>query len=213
MEIVVNHASKIIHKTTILEDVSLNLCSGRIYGLHGANGSGKTMFLRMLAGLIHPTSGQVLIDGMRLGKDIDFPPSMGLLIENPAFLPHYTGMENLKLLAALQNRVGISQLQQSLIRVGLKPDDHRRYRKYSLGMKQRLGIAAAIMEEPELILLDEPTNALDDSGIEQVCSILCQERNRGALIVMACHDGEVLDRMSDEIFKVNDGHIERKEIR
>ena len=133
-----------------------------------------------MAGLIRPTSGQVWIDGRQLGRDMDFPPSMGLLLENPAFLPNHTGLKNLELLAAIQNRAAGEGIRQTLRDVGLDPDDRRKYRKYSLGMKQRLGVAAAIMEQPELILVDEPTNALDDRGVEQICALLRRERDRGA---------------------------------
>ena len=210
MKIEVNHVSKTINKTLILDDITLSLEGGKIYGLQGPNGSGKTMFLRLLAGLIRPSSGEVLIDGTKLGVDCDFPSSMGLLIENPAFLPNYTGIGNLELLADLQSKVNKNQIHDTLQRVGLNPNDSRKYRKYSLGMKQRLGIAAAIMERPDLILIDEPTNALDDDGIKQVCEIMRQERARGALIIFACHDAEIVRDLSDEVLKVNAGHIVMK---
>lgn len=210
MKIEVVNADKYIKKSLILKGVNLTLEGGKIYGLQGPNGGGKTMLMRLLCGLIRPTEGKVLIDGKRLGTDMDFPDSLGLLIENPAFLPNYTGLQNLCLLARLRNRVGETQLRQTLTDVGLSPDDKRKYRKFSLGMKQRLGIAAAVMEQPELILLDEPTNALDDRGVEQICDLICRERDRGALIVLACHDADVLESLSDEIFYVHDGLVERK---
>ena len=170
------------------------------------------MLMRLVCGLIRPTEGEVFIDDKRLGKDMDFPPSLGLLLENPAFLPGYTGMKNLQMLAQLQNRIGVEQIRQTLLEVGLDPDDTRKYRKFSLGMKQRLGIAAAIMEMPDLILLDEPTNALDEAGVEQICQLIRRERNRGALVILACHDAAVLERLSDDIFTVCDGRVERKAI-
>ncbi len=210
MKIEVVNADKYIKKSLILKGVNLTLEGGKIYGLQGPNGGGKTMLMRLLCGLIRPTEGKVLIDGKRLGTDMDFPDSLGLLIENPAFLPNYTGLQNLCLLARLRNRVGETQLRQTLTDVGLSPDDKRKYRKFSLGMKQRLGIAAAVMEQPELILLDEPTNALDDRGVEQICDLIRRERDRGALIVLACHDADVLESLSDEIFYVHDGLVERK---
>ena len=146
MNIEVIHATKYIKKSLILKDVNIDMESGTVYGLQGPNGGGKTMLMRLLCGLIRATEGQVLIDGRELGKDMDFPDSLGLLIENPAFLPGYTGLQNLLLLAQLQDRVGETEIRQALLDVGLNPDDKRKYRKYSLGMKQRLGIAAAIME-------------------------------------------------------------------
>lgn len=210
MKISVVNATKIIRQAVILKNVNLALEGGKVYGLQGPNGGGKTMLMRLISGLIRPTEGQVYIDGKQLGKDMDFPVSMGLLIENPAFLPSYTGFENLRLLARLQNRVDESQIRLTIADVGLDPNDKRKYRKYSLGMKQRLGIASAIMEQPELILLDEPTNALDKIGVEQIMALIRREKERGALIIMACHDGGILENISDEIYTVDGGHVERK---
>ena len=210
MKIEIKNATKYIKKSLILDNVDIELGGGRIYGLQGPNGGGKTMLMRLICGLIRPTQGQVLIDGKRLGTDMDFPDSVGLLIENPAFLTNYTGLENLKLLAQLRRRAGEEQIRATLTDVGLAPDDKRKFRKYSLGMKQRLGIAAAIMEQPELILLDEPTNALDDSGVEQICNLIRRERDRGALVVISCHDATILEGLSDEIFYIHDGLVERK---
>ena len=210
MKISVINATKTIRQTVILKNVDLVLEGGRVYGLQGPNGGGKTMLMRLISGLIRPTEGQVLIDGKQLGKDMDFPSSMGLLIENPAFLPSYTGFENLRLLAQLRERVDEAQIRQTLADVGLDPNDKRKYRKYSLGMKQRLGIASAIMEQPKLILLDEPTNALDENGVAQIMELIRRERDRGALIIIACHDAEILESISDEIFTVAGGHVERK---
>lgn len=212
MKIQVKNASKLIKGTVILENVELELESGKVYGLQGPNGGGKTMLMRLITGLIRPTKGKVLIDGKLLGKDIDFPPSLGLLLENPAFLPGYTGLKNLELLAQLQGRVDTQQIRRTIADVGLSPEDKRKYRKYSLGMKQRLGIAAAIMEQPELIVLDEPTNALDAKGVAQIIELVRRERDRGALIVMACHDASVLESISDVIFTVAECRVERKAV-
>lgn len=210
MEIHVNNATKKIKGSVILDSVNLELRSGYIYGFQGPNGSGKTMLMRLIAGLIRPTSGAVYIGQRKLGKDIDFPESLGLLIENPGFLPGYTGFRNLALLAGIKGKIDDSQIRKAILDVGLEPDDKRMYKKYSLGMKQRLGIAAAIMESPELLILDEPTNALDDSGTAQICNLIKRERDRGALVIMSCHDSEILDCMSDEIFTVSEGKVERK---
>ena len=213
MKIEVKNATKYIRGTLILKDVNLELEGGKVYGLQGSNGGGKTMLMRLIGGLIRATEGQVLIDGKQLGKELDFPPSIGLLIENPAFLPGYTGLKNLQLLAQLQNRVGEQEIRTAIADVGLVPDDKRKFRKYSLGMKQRLGIAAAIMEAPELILLDEPTNALDEKGVAQIMELIRRERDRGALIILACHDAAILEDISDEIYTVAEGHVERKAVR
>lgn len=212
MKITVKNATKIIKGAVILKDVQIELESGKVYGLQGPNGGGKTMLMRLISGLIRPTRGSVYIDDKQLGKDIDFPPSIGVLIENPAFLPNYTGLQNLELLARIQARADQAQIWQTISDVGLQPNDKRKYRKYSLGMKQRLGIAAAVMEQPDLIILDEPTNALDEEGVERICQIIRRERDRGALIIMACHDARILESVSDMIYTVVDGYVERKAV-
>lgn len=203
----VKDASKTIQGASILENINLTLSAGHVYGLQGPNGSGKTMLLRLIAGLIYPSSGEIRVDGKILGKQLDFPESIGILIENPAFLPNKTGVENLKLLASIRNCADMGNIRDAIARVGLNPDDSRKYRKYSLGMKQRLGIAAAIYEAPELILLDEPTNGLDEAGREQICGLLRKERERGALIVLASHDSAILETVSDEIYSISGGRI------
>ena len=210
MDIQIESVHKRIKGTTILNNVNLQMKGGMVYGLQGPNGSGKTMLMRLIAGLIRPSSGRVVVNGWKLGEDRDFPPSMGLLIENPAFVPHYTGLKNLELLAALRSDIDLKQIRSTICDVGLEPDDRRKFSKYSLGMKQRLGIAAAIMEQPDLIILDEPTNALDDTGVAQICKLICRERERGALIILTCHDADILERLADEVFVVNEGKVMKK---
>ena len=210
MNIQMKNCSKKIKGTTVLQNINLELSGAAVYGLQGPNGSGKTMLMRLISGLIRPTSGSIIIDGKTLGRDFDFPPSMGLLLENPEFLSEYTGIINLKLLANIQGRIGQEEICQALLKVGLSPEDKRKYRKYSLGMKQRLGIAAAIMERPDLILLDEPTNSLDEKGTEQICELIRAECHRGALIVLTSHDSKVIERVADEIYVVNNGCVQRK---
>ena len=210
MKIQVVEVTKRIRKNLILDNVSLEMESGKIYGLQGPNGSGKTMLMRLLCGLIKANKGKVLIDGKEIGKDIDFPESVGLLIENPAFWGNYTGLKNLELLAELQKRIDTEQIRETIRDVGLDPDDKRHFSKYSLGMKQRLGIAAAIMEKPEIILLDEPTNALDERGVAEICDLIRREKERGALIVIACHDADILEDLADEIYTIYEGKVERK---
>ena len=205
MKIIVENTTKSIKGRPILQNVTLEMESGKIYGLQGPNGSGKTMLLRLISGLIRPTSGKVYVDNRQLGKDEDFPKSLGLLIENPAFLPNYTGLKNLELLASIKGKTDLQQIQNAISKVGLDPNDQRKFRKYSLGMKQRLGLAAAIMEKPDILLLDEPTNALDQNGIDQICQIIYEERDRGALVIMACHDATIINRMSDVIFTIRNG--------
>lgn len=191
----------------IIDHVTLHLESGKITGLKGVNGSGKTMLMRLVCGLITPTSGSIVINGKRLGKDITFPESVGILIENPAFLDAYSGFDNLKLLASIKHRIGPEEIRQTIARVGLDPDDKKKYRKYSLGMKQRLGIAAAVMEEPDIIILDEPTNALDSDGVAMLKEILHDQRERGALVLISCHDLPTLQELSDEIYLMESGAL------
>lgn len=207
MKVELKNVSKRLNDVTVLEDISLTLESGTIYGLKGKNGCGKTMLMRMMAGLIYPTSGTVSIDGEILHKDIATPRSIGILIENPAFLPGYTGQRNLELLAGLTGKADRTQIAKTMSRVGLDPNDKRTYRKYSLGMKQRLGIACALMECPDLILLDEPINAIDEKGVPKVWEALQEEKQRGALIVLACHDTEELTSLADQIITIEEGKI------
>lgn len=191
----------------IIDHVTLHLESGKITGLKGVNGSGKTMLMRLISGLITPTSGSITINGKQLGKDITFPESVGILIENPAFLDTYSGFDNLKMLASIQNRIGEEEIRSILAKVGLDPQDKKKHRKYSLGMKQRLGIAAAVMENPDIIILDEPTNALDSDGVEMLKEILHEHRERGALLLISCHDLATLKELSDEMYLMESGAL------
>ena len=206
-EIVVNEVSKSIYGVPIINSVSMTLVSGNVYGFQGINGSGKTMLMRLICGLIYPTKGEIVIDGKRLGKEITFPQSVGLLLENPAFLDSYTGFENMEMLASIKNIITREEIHEAITSVGLDPLDKRKYKKFSLGMKQRLGIAAAIMEKPDILILDEPTNSLDSSGVSLVKTIIAKERERGAIIILACHDLPVLQDVSDEIFLLEQGKI------
>lgn len=207
MTIEVQNASKLLHNIPVLQDVNLTLNSGTIYGLRGVNGSGKTMLMRLLAGLIRPSKGLILVDGKELGKELSFPPDMGMLIENPAFLDGYTATQNLRLLAGIRKKVGDDRIRQVLEQVGLDHEDKRKYRQFSLGMKQRLGIAGAVLEHPCFLLVDEPSNALDTDGVEMVRRILQEEKERGALIVLACHDFTILQNLSDVIYSVKEGRV------
>lgn len=207
MKIELIDAGKSVKGVQLLKHVNATFTSNHIYGLYGPNGSGKTMLLRMLCGLIYPSEGKVLVDELELGKQIDFPTRVGLLLENPAFLSEYTGKKNLELLADICHRIDEAEIDDAINRVGLSPNDRRKYGKYSLGMKQRLGIAGAIMESPDLILLDEPTNALDKDGVQLIKSLIMDEKKRGALIVIACHDFEFLKEITDSIFNVSEGTV------
>ena len=212
MNITLNKVTKVIGGNTVTDNVNISMKSGVIYGLRGYNGCGKTMLMRLIAGLIIPTKGVIKYDNKTLGKDMDFPESMGILIENPAFLGGLSGFDNLKLLASIKGTINDETIKKTIRRVGLDPDDKKKYRKYSLGMKQRLGIASAIMESPELIILDEPTNALDSSGVETVKKIIKNEKERGALIIITCHDHSLLEEISDVVYTVENGRIVKEQI-
>ena len=207
MYIKITDVNKTIKKAPILRDINLEFTGGKVYGLRGKNGSGKTMLMRAICGLITPDSGIIDIDGKILGKDISFPESIGVLIENPSFISNYTGFKNLKILASIQNRISDDEIRDAIRNVGLDPDDKRTFKKYSLGMKQRLGIAAAIMERPDIVILDEPINALDEAGAGLIKGLLDELKANGSLIIIACHDTEELNYLSDEIYEIYDGEI------
>lgn len=207
MAIIFKEVTKVIGNSVVIDNVDIIIPSNQITGFKGINGSGKTMLMRLIAGLIYPTMGTVSIDGKVLGKDITFPPSIGVMLENPAFLNGYTGYENLCLLADIKSEIDSDRIKEVLNIVGLTENMNKKYRKYSLGMKQRLGIAAAIMEKPGIVLLDEPTNSLDESGVEMVKKIVKAEKERGATVVMSCHDGEILDELADEVIEIKNGKI------
>ena len=210
-EIEVKNLCKTINKNMVLDNINLHMVSGQVYGFQGINGSGKTMFMRALIGLIHPTSGKILIDQKELGKDMDFPKSIGFLLENPTFLDMYSGPDNLRLLAGVDNNILADMINKeidSLIEeVGLKSAGNKKYKKYSLGMKQRLGIAAAVLGNPDIVVLDEPTNALDDDGKDMVKRIVKMQKERGALVIISCHEMQTLEELSDEIVRLKEGRI------
>ena len=210
--IVVENLVKTIKDALILDHINLVMESGKIYGLRGNNGCGKTMLMRAICGLILPTEGKVLIDNKELHREIQVPPSIGVLIENPSFLPQYTGYRNLEMLGDLSDGISKDDIRISMERVGLNPEDKRVYRKYSLGMKQKLGIANAIMGEPDVIILDEPINALDEESTGRIKTVLKELAEKGKLILVACHDREELEFLSDVIYEMKDGRIEGTEV-
>ena len=207
MVIRVNNVEKNIKGNQILNHVSCVMESGKVYGIYGRNGSGKTMLMRCILGLIHVDKGTVKIDKKEIGKDIDFPESVGAMIENPGFFPYATGFENLKMLADIKKIIGEKEIRRAIQRVGLDDKDHRTVSKYSLGMRQRLAIAQAIMEKPDLLVLDEPTNALDEEGIRIFRKILASEAKRGALVILSSHNKEDINILSDVRIRMDAGKI------
>lgn len=208
MKIEIKNVTKIIKKTKVIDSVSLKFEGGKIYGLSGKNGCGKTMLMRLISGLIYPTTGEIIINDKILGRDCSFPESIGLLIENPAFLTDYTAYENLKMLNGMVGKkLSKEEILDVIESVGLDPKDKRKYYKFSLGMKQRLGIAVAIMGKPEVILLDEPINAIDVDGVSEIRNLIRDLRDEDRVIVIACHDKEEMEYMADEIIYMKDGKI------
>ncbi|SES05838.1 ABC-2 type transport system ATP-binding protein [Propionibacterium cyclohexanicum] len=207
MVVHVSHARKVIKGAVVLDDVTMELTGGKIYGLRGPNGSGKTMLMRAICGLIRLSGGQIQVDGRQLGKNLAVPQTTGALIESPAFLSQYTATGNLRLLAAIRGTASESDIRQTLLDVGLDPHDRRTFRKFSLGMKQRLGIAAALVEWPRLVVVDEPTNGLDVDGVQQLRDLLIRHRDSGALVLLASHDRAEMDFLADEIFEMSGGRL------
>lgn len=207
MKIRIVHYTKKIGQATVLDDINMELTDGKIYGLKGKNGAGKTMLMRAVSGLIRPTEGYVEINDKRLGSDISFPEDMGILLENPGFIADYSGMDNLKILAGIKRVIGEKEIAETMEKVGLDPYEKKKYRKYSLGMKQKLGIAAALMENPKLIILDEPVNALDEESIKRFQGLLEELKSKNKIVILSCHDSEELYRFSDEIFYMENGKI------
>nr|WP_298578666.1 ABC transporter ATP-binding protein [uncultured Olegusella sp.] len=199
--------SKRIGPEEVLSNVNFEVDLGSIVGLEGENGSGKTMAMRTVCGLVRPDTGTVSVDGKQLWRQIDFPQSLGFLIEEPALLNSYSGLKNLELLASIRNTVTKEELKQAMNRVGLLPDNKKPCKTYSLGMKQRLGIALAIMEHPELLVLDEPTNALDEEGRAMLVNVLQEEKKRGAAILISSHDQNFLSSICDMSYHMSFGKI------
>lgn len=201
------HATKVIKGRTVLDDVSLELARGGIYGFSGINGSGKTMLFRAIGGLIHLTSGSIEVFGQKIGSDVDFPSEMGIVLGSSGFMEEKTGRRNLEMLASIRGVIGASEVDAVMRRVGLDPADGRPFSAYSLGMRQRLSVAQAVMEHPQLLILDEPTNALDVEGIQMVVDLLAGERDRGATILVASHNEPTLEALYDREFRMAEGRV------
>lgn len=201
------NVTKRIKENTVLDNVSYTFKSGFVYGLYGQNGSGKTMLLRAISGLINLDSGSIFIDGEKLHDKIEFPPETGIVIENMELLSECSAKRNLQMLAKIKNIADEKDIIFSLERVGLDPDSDKKVKKFSLGMKQRLNIAQAIFENQKIILLDEPTNALDEDAVQLIYKIIREEKSRGATIIVATHHKEDLKEVCDVILKIAEGKI------
>ena len=196
-----------LQKTEILKNVSVLFEPGKIHGLIGRTGSGKTMLMKCICGFVKPTSGEITVDSDRIGRDRDFPENVGIIIETPGFIPYYSGLKNLKLLAGLRGIISENDIRRTMEQVGLDPNLKRHVRKYSLGMRQRLGLAQAIMEDPKLLVLDEPMNGLDKNGVADMRRYLLDLKAKGKTILIASHSAEDIDVLCDTVCEMDMGAL------
>ncbi len=201
----VKNVNVTIGKNRILQDISVHFEKGKIHGLIGRNGSGKTVLMKCICGFMKPTSGAVFVEGKQIGKDVDFVPNAGVIIETPGFVPFYSGYKNLHILAELNRRIGREEIEDAMRTVGLDPGLKRHVKKYSLGMRQRLGIAQAIMEKPQLLILDEPFNGLDKEGVEQMRTYFLKLKEEGATILLTSHTSEDIKLLCDTVTEMEKG--------
>lgn len=209
--IVIDKLTKSFKGKTVLEDVNMQLQEGRIYGIVGDNGSGKTVLLKLICGFMKPDSGTVTVNGKVIGKDADFPENTGIIIEAPGFLPNYSGMKNLEYLASIRGKIGKEQIESAMKTVGLDPSSKLRVGKYSLGMKQRLGIAQAIMEDQQLLILDEPMNALDKDVVEEMRKLFLSFKASGKTMLIVSHNEGDISTLCDEVYEFDGARIKRRE--
>lgn len=205
----VENVSKKFGADTALNNVSIEFESGKIYGIVGRNGSGKTVLFKTIIGFLKPTSGKVIVDGKEIGRDTDFADNIGIIIETPGFLSSYTGFKNLEYLASIKNVIGKKEIQESMERVGLDQNSKKKVGKYSLGMRQRLGIAQAIMENPDILILDEPMNGLDKNGVREIRELLLKMKEENKLIILASHNREDIEVLCDEVYEMEGGVISK----
>ena len=209
MEIKVKELSKKFKKVTILENINMKFESGKIYGIVGRNGSGKSVFLKILCSFYKPTTGEILFDNINYNSNNNFPPSVRALIENPTFFPDLTGFENLKLLSSIQNKIGDEEIIKTLDQVNLLSEKDKKYSEYSLGMKQKLGIAQVLMENPDVMIFDELFNGIEEKTVEKIRNILLELKNQNKIIIVTSHIKEDIDVLSDEVYKFDCGRVER----
>lgn len=205
--ITVKNATKQFKEAVVLNNISVSFEKGKVHGLIGRNGSGKTMLMKCICGLVPLTSGEISVNGKVIGKDIDIPKNVGVIIETPGFLPGYSAYSNLKFLAAVNAKIGKEEIRNAIKSVGLNPDDKKKVGKYSLGMRQRLGLAQAIMEDPDLLILDEPMNGLDKDGVKDMRQYLLDLKAQGKTILIASHSAEDIDVLCDTVYEMDKGRL------
>ena len=205
----VEHVSMVFGEETVLKDVSFEFEEGKIHGIIGNNGSGKTVLMKCICGFLVPTRGKIFVNYKQVGKEIDFPEDMGIIIETPGFLPNLTGFKNLELLASIQNKIGADVIRETLEKVGLDYKSKKPVAKYSLGMRQRLGIAQAIMEDPSILILDEPFNGLDKKGVAHIHKLILELKNRNKTIILSSHSQNDIDVLCDVVCEMDAGEFGR----
>lgn len=209
----IKNLTKRYGEAEVLSNINMKLESGKIYGLVGRNGSGKTMLMKHILGFVKATQGTILINGKAVGENDDMQENIGAIIENPGFLPEYSGFTNLKLLAMIQGKIKDEQIKDAIRLVGLDPESKKAVGKYSLGMRQRLGLAQALMENPDILLLDEPLSGLDNDGVQEMWKLFLKQKEDGKLIVLASHSKEDIGALCDEIFRFDKGKMVGHEIK
>ena len=201
----VQNVVKRFRDQVVLKNVSISFEKGKIHGIVGRNGSGKTVLFKCICGLMHPEEGVILVNGKRVGRDVDMPEDIGAIIEAPGFLPNYSGYKNLRFLATIRRKIGKEEILNVLKMVGLDPESRKHVGKYSLGMRQRLGIAQAIMEDPEILILDEPMNGLDNAGVQDIRALLLELKAQGKTILLASHNHEDIAALCDTVHEMDGG--------
>ena len=204
----VQNAVKRFRDQVVLKNVLISFEKGKIHGIVGRNGSGKTVLFKCICGLMHPEEGVILVNGKRVGRDVDMPEDIGAIIEAPGFLPNYSGYKNLRFLANIRRKIGKEEILNVLKTVGLDPESRKHVGKYSLGMRQRLGIAQAIMEDPEILILDEPMNGLDNAGVQDIRALLLELKAQGKTILLASHNHEDIAALCDTVHEMDGGVLE-----
>ncbi len=207
MKIELKNLSKNFDKNKVIDNINITFTEGNIYGLYGRNGSGKSVIMKLICGFLIPTEGQILFDGIDFNANDEYPNSLRAVIERPSFFPNLTGYENLKLLAEIQNKISDKEIIESLKIVNLINEKDKKFSKYSLGMKQKLAIAQAIMEDPKIIILDEPFNGIEEKTVSKLIKYLKEEKQKGKIIIFSTHIKEDLDNLADKIYKIENGSI------
>lgn len=205
--IAIKNLTKKFKEVIVLDNVNISFEKGKVHGLIGRNGSGKTMLMKCICGIVPYKIGEIRVNDKVIGKDVDIPANVGVIIETPGFLPNYSGFNNLKFLAKIKNKIGVNEIRNAISSVGLNPDDKKHVGKYSLGMRQRLGLAQAIMEDPELLILDEPMNGLDKDGVKDMRQYLLDLKAQGKTILIASHSAEDIDVLCDTVCEMDKGTL------